>query len=146
MDIYNVFMDSFSGKMFRGLRKLLALKHRKQRKPKTNKNFRRHIIMNNEEKILNLLENMQSDISGMQSDISGMKSDITDLKKGQSELANRLGGVDKRLGGIDKRLDGIDEKLEVIEEDVAIARHASNLVLEWADKADVGLNIGLYDK
>jgi len=36
--------------------------------------------MNNEEKILAILEQMQSDMSNMQTDMSNMKTDISDMK------------------------------------------------------------------
>ena len=40
--------------------------------------------MNNEEKILSMLENMQTDISGLKQDVSGLKQDV-ELLRGEVE-------------------------------------------------------------
>ncbi len=57
--------------------------------------------MNNEEKILSILETMQGSIVAMQGDIS--------------TINNRLQGIDERLDGIDERLDRMDERIDGID-------------------------------
>ena len=47
--------------------------------------------MNNEEKILHLLEGMQKSITSMQNNIDNMQIDIKDLKAGQERLETRQG-------------------------------------------------------
>ena len=60
--------------------------------------------MNNEEKILNVLEQMQGEISGIKGEISGINS--------------RLDGMDGRVDGINSRLDGIDSRLDRMEREM----------------------------
>ena len=74
--------------------------------------------MNNEEKILSILEQMQKDVSGL-------KEDVASLKQGQAEIR---------------------EELETIKEDTAITREATNTLLDWAEKAQVQISIPLYNK
>jgi archaellum component FlaC len=57
--------------------------------------------MKNDEKIIEMLTQMQNDMKEMKSEISGINT--------------RLDGIDKRLDGIDQRLDGIDVRLDRIE-------------------------------
>ena len=75
--------------------------------------------MNNEDKILAILEQMQGDIS--------------DLKQGQVTTNARFDGIDKRLDGIDKRLDGMQSDIDQIREDTAITREVTNELGEWAE-------------
>ncbi|MDD2481832.1 MAG: hypothetical protein PHF82_06865 [Lutispora sp.] len=63
--------------------------------------------MNNEEKILNLLENMKTDITTMKTDITTMKTDITtmqtsinDLKEGQDKSNARLDRMEVELAEV----------------------------------------------
>ncbi len=59
-------------------------------------------------------------------------------------IDERLDGIDKRLDGIDKRLDGMDERLAQVEEDTKITRSAVNVLLAWAEDAQVEVKIPLY--
>ena len=45
--------------------------------------------MNNEEKILALLEQVVTDVSGLKADVSGLKTDVTDLKTTVASLEAR---------------------------------------------------------
>ncbi|MDD4834062.1 MAG: hypothetical protein PHC44_04940 [Lutispora sp.] len=56
--------------------------------------------MNNEEKILNLLENMQTDITTMKTDITIMKTSINDLKEGQDKSNARLDRMEVELAEV----------------------------------------------
>ncbi len=53
--------------------------------------------MNNEEKILAILEKMQGDISGLKEDVSGLKEDVSGLKEGQARLEADVSGIKVRL-------------------------------------------------
>ena len=86
--------------------------------------------MNNEDKILSLLESM------------GSKIDAID---------QRLDGMDQRLDGIDQRLDGVDGeikslkesmhvqfsevkgRLDKVEEKLTVLHGSSEMLIEWAD-------------
>lgn len=50
--------------------------------------------MNNEEKILEILSQIQKDQSDMKNDISGMKTDMSEMKSEMSEMNQRLRKVE----------------------------------------------------
>lgn len=105
--------------------------------------------MNNEEKILELLTQMQetqtqmqADISGMRGDISGMKNDISDLQKNVTRVALTqenivLKSLDALAEGQDlthqrlKDLAGKDELAELREEvrllRTVVAQHSRDI-------------------
>ena len=74
--------------------------------------------MNNEEKILSILEQMQGQMNTM-------NDRLEKLEQGQAEIR---------------------EELDVIKEDTAIPREATNTLLDWAEKAEVQIRIPLYNK
>jgi predicted nuclease with TOPRIM domain len=74
--------------------------------------------MNNEEKILSILEQMQGQMNTM-------NDRLEKLEQGQAEIR---------------------EELDVIKEDTAITREATNTLLDWAEKAEVQIRIPLYNK
>ncbi len=74
--------------------------------------------MNNEEKILSILEQMQGQMNTM-------NDRLEKLEQGQAEIR---------------------EELDVINEDTAITREATNTLLDWAEKAEVQIRIPLYNK
>lgn len=81
--------------------------------------------MNNEEKILNVLE----------------------------QVVDRLDRVDLRLDKLEQgqvetnaRLSRLEEDVEIIKEDTAITRSATNTLLDWAEQAEVQIKIPLYKK
>ena len=53
--------------------------------------------MNNEEKILEMLGQMQADIAGMKTDISGIKSDQAAMKADQAAMKADIAGIKTRL-------------------------------------------------
>jgi hypothetical protein len=76
------------------------------------------IAMNNEEKILALLEQMNG----------------------------RLDTMDARLDKMECGLASLREDVEIIKEDVQITRNAANTLLDWAEQAQVEVKIPLYKK
>lgn len=83
--------------------------------------------MNNEEKILQILAQMQTDIAGLKQGQAsmlvvqaGMQSDISGLKQGQADM----------LADIDQ-----------IKEDTAVTREAVNALGEWVEVASDVLKI-----
>lgn len=74
--------------------------------------------MNNEEKILELLIQMQGDIAELKRNQAELRADVTALK----------------------------DDIEIIKEDVQITRNAANTLLDWAEQAQVEVKIPLYKK
>ena len=71
--------------------------------------------MNNEEKILGMLETLTADMSGMKIDMSGMKADIAEVKD--------------RLGNVESRLDFVEETLAETR-DIVDKTHKSVVFIE----------------
>ena len=65
-------------------------------------------IMNNEEKILSMLERMQGDISGLKDDVSGLKDDVSGLKDGQARLEARMDRMENRMDRMESRMDKLE--------------------------------------
>lgn len=84
--------------------------------------------MDNETKeILNLLLNKVTAIEAgqvkLEKDISGLKQDMTEVKQDIS---------------------GLKSEVSEIKENVIITRHSTNLLLQWAEKTDNIVKVGLY--
>jgi len=77
--------------------------------------------MNNEDKILAMLEQLQQGQTAMQGDIQGINTRLDGID-------TRLDGIDTRLDGIDTRLDGIDLRLDELEEAVHVVRDSQLLI------------------
>ena len=69
--------------------------------------------MNNEEKILQLLEAQQEELR---------------------KINGRLGGMESRMEGIESRMEGIESRLDKLEEHAEITRAGVNSLLEWAEE------------
>lgn len=69
--------------------------------------------MNNEEKILQLLEAQQKTLEAQQAELQKINS---------------------RFDAIDKRFDSIEERLDNLEESAEITRAGVNSLLEWAEE------------
>ena len=74
--------------------------------------------MNNEEKILALLEQMNG----------------------------RLDTMDGRLDRLERDVAALKEDVEIIKEDTEITRCATNTLLDWAEQAQVEVKTPLYKK
>ncbi len=66
-----------------------------------------------DEKILELLNEMNNNIVDMKQDITGMKQDISDLKTGQVETNNRLDIVESQVKENTQILKALEHKADV---------------------------------
>ena len=71
-------------------------------------------------------------------------SDLIDKKI--DPIYERLDGMDQRLDAMDQRLDNIEDTLEELKEESAITRSATNTLLEWAEQAQVNVQVPLFKK
>ena len=69
--------------------------------------------MNNEEKILQLLEAQQEELR---------------------KINGRLDGMESRMEGIESRMEGIESRLDKLEEHAEVTRAGVNSLLEWAEE------------
>ena len=76
--------------------------------------------MNNEEKILQLLEAQQEELRKINGRLDGMES--------------RMEGIESRMEGIESRMEGIESRLDKLEEHAEITRAGVNNLLEWAEE------------
>ena len=67
--------------------------------------------MNNEEKILGMLESLTADMTSVKADMTGMKVEMTGIKADMTEVKGRLGNVEQSVTKIEKRLDYVEEIL-----------------------------------
>ena len=95
--------------------------------------------MNNEEKILSLLEQMTGRLDMLEqgqkeirSDVNVLKTDMTVVKSDVSALKTDMTAV--------------KEDIEVMKEDSAVTRNGVNTLLDWAEQAEVEVKIPLYKK
>ena len=61
-------------------------------------------------------------------------------------MDQRFDGIDKRLDAMEQRLDNIEDTLEELKEESAITRSATNTLLEWAEQAQVNVQVPLFRK
>ena len=69
--------------------------------------------MNNEERILQLLEAQQEELR---------------------KINGRLDGMESRMEGIESRMEGIESRLDKLEEHAEVTRAGVNSLLEWAEE------------
>ena len=69
--------------------------------------------MNNEEKILEMLGQMQADISGIKSDQAAMKADIADIKTEQAAMRADIAGIKTEQAAMKADIAGIKTRLDV---------------------------------
>ncbi|HBE9896914.1 TPA: hypothetical protein KOD80_002394 [Clostridioides difficile] len=85
------------------------------------------------EKILELLQKMDSNITEM-------KQDINDLKIGQVETNNRLDNMDKRFDSIENRLDSIEKKQDILYNQSISTAEEMTSIKDNFDVVDIKLN------
>ena len=81
--------------------------------------------MNNEEKILSLLEQMNGRLDMLEQGQKEIRSDVNVLKTDMT---------------------AVKEDIEVMKEDSAVTRNGVNTLLDWAEQAEVEVKIPLYKK
>ncbi|WP_177576941.1 hypothetical protein [Hydrogeniiclostridium mannosilyticum] len=70
-----------------------------------------------------------------------------DRMEGRLErMETRLDRMETRLDRMETRLDQVQEDIESLKEDSAINRNGVNTLLEWAEKAQVQVQIPLFKK
>lgn len=82
--------------------------------------------MNNEEKILALLEQHSEMFAQINSRLDKMDERL-------NRMDSQLDKVDSRLDKVDSRLDKVDECLDRMEEYAEITRDGVNALLDWAE-------------
>ena len=83
--------------------------------------------MNNEEKILQLLEAQQEELRKINGRLGGMESRMEGME-------SRMEGMESRMEGIESRMEGIESRLDKLEEHAEITRAGVNSLLEWAEE------------
>ena len=61
-------------------------------------------------------------------------------------INGRLDRMETRLDRMEGRLDQVQEDIDTLKEDSAINRNGVNTLLEWAEKAQVQVQIPLFKK
>ncbi|MDR3288969.1 MAG: hypothetical protein LBT22_06025 [Peptococcaceae bacterium] len=92
--------------------------------------------MNNEEKILAVLEKMGEDISAFKQEVN-QRFDAVD---------QRFDAVDQRFDAVDQRLDALEKSLEEVKEDLAEVRSGTNHLLDWAERSEKIIKVPLMTK
>lgn len=57
------------------------------------------------------------------------------------EMNSRLTTIETRLGKVDERLDKIEDDISTLKEDSAITREACNTLVEWTDHASAVVQV-----
>jgi len=61
--------------------------------------------MNNETKILSILEVMQEDLSGVKQDVSGLKQDVSELKQEMKDVKQDLKNLEQKVTYLSEDVD-----------------------------------------
>ena len=75
-----------------------------------------------------------------------MDSKLTPINGRLDRMEGRLDRMETRLDCMETRLDQMQEDIESLKEDSAINRNGVNTLLEWAEKAQVQVQIPLFKK
>ena len=76
-------------------------------------------MMNNEEKILHILENIQTDVSGLKTDVAGLKSDIVEVKADVAGLKSDMVEVKADIAGLKSDMVEVKADIAGLKTDVA---------------------------
>jgi chromosome segregation ATPase len=79
--------------------------------------------MNNEEKILSILEIMQADISGLQEGQASMQADISALKEGQASMQADISALQEGQANLEEGLAEANQRFSRIADDLQSARN-----------------------
>lgn len=72
--------------------------------------------------------------------------DKNDLEAIAQLMDRKLTPINERLDNIENCLDQVQEDIEALKENSAINRNGVNTLLEWAEKAQVQVQIPLFKK
>jgi regulator of replication initiation timing len=86
-------------------------------------------VMNNEEKILEILTAMQADISELKADVAELKTDVAELKADVAELKVAVAKLNEDMVEVKEKIDTINE--------------AIGIIVEWIDEAAIAIKIPL---
>ena len=75
-----------------------------------------------------------------------MDSKLTPSNGRLDRMETRLDCMETRLDRMEGRLDQVQEDIDTLKEDSAINRNGVNTLLEWAEKAQVQVQIPLFKK
>jgi len=90
--------------------------------------------MNNEEKILSILEQIQSDVAGLKSDVAELKSDVAELKSDVAELKYDVKNLKQAQAETNRRLDKIERDLsDNTEITITLSKQVGKLTGKIAD-------------
>ena len=95
--------------------------------------------MNNEEKILQILMEMQAEQRKT-------NERLDKLEQGQTSLLADASGLKQGQASLLADVSTLKEDVAIIKEDAQITRGAVNTLLGWAEEAQVEVNIPLYKK
>lgn len=74
--------------------------------------------MSNEEKILDLLQTMQTNIQGLQEDVKGLQGDVKELNAGQTKLQEDVKGLKAGQSKLQEDVKGLNAGQTKLQEDV----------------------------
>ena len=95
--------------------------------------------MENEKKILTMLEALTTGVSEINVRLDGMDQRF-------DKVEQRLDKIEQRLDKVERRLDKIESDIEEIKEDAVITRNAANQLLDWAERVGEIQSVALYDR
>ena len=102
--------------------------------------------MNNEDKILGLLEQMNGRFDQVDARLDKVDARLDKVDARLDKVDARLDKVDARLDALEKGQREIRADLETLKEEAQITRTATNTLLDWAEQAEVQIKIPLYRK
>jgi chaperonin cofactor prefoldin len=75
------------------------------------------------------------------------KEELQELRTLMDEvITEKLKPIEDRLVSVEGKIDAMQEDINILKEEAQIDRHTGNLLLEWAEKAERSINVGLYEK
>ena len=95
--------------------------------------------MNNEEKILSLLENLTTKVDKLEQGQAGTNQRL-DRIEGDVKV------IKEDIVNIKEDIEIIKEDIEIIKEDAEITRVGTNTLLDWADRVEGIIGIPLLNK
>jgi len=102
--------------------------------------------MNNEEKILTILETMQTDMKDVKTDISDIKTRLTSVETKVGNLETKVGSLETKVGSLDTKVGNLETDMQTVKREVV----KTNLTIENEIAKSIRLiaevQKGLYEK